>query len=55
MVIFIALSDAPEVVKKKVFSMYTDPNRTSADVPGKGGREFLSLFIMIYLMIMLKR
>lgn len=32
---FIALSDSPEEVKKKVFSMYTDPNRVSADVPGK--------------------
>jgi tryptophanyl-tRNA synthetase len=31
---FIALSDAPEAVNKKVNSMYTDPNRTSADVPG---------------------
>ena len=32
---FISLSDEPEVVKKKVFSMYTDPNRVRADVPGK--------------------
>ncbi|MFH1798551.1 MAG: tryptophan--tRNA ligase [Candidatus Omnitrophota bacterium] len=32
---FISLSDSPEVVKKKVYSMYTDPNRTSADIPGK--------------------
>ena len=32
---FIALSDTKEVVKKKVFSMYTDPARTSADIPGK--------------------
>ncbi len=32
---FIALSDSPDDVKKKVFSMYTDPNRVSADVPGK--------------------
>ncbi len=31
----ISLSDTPEVVKKKVFSMYTDPNRVRADVPGK--------------------
>jgi len=31
---FISLVDTPEVVKKKVFSMYTDPNRVSADVPG---------------------
>ena len=32
---FISLSDPASVVKKKVFSMYTDPNRVSADVPGK--------------------
>ena len=32
---FIALSDSPDDVKKKVFSMYTDPNRVSADIPGK--------------------
>ncbi len=32
---FISLSDEAEVVKKKVFSMYTDPNRVRADVPGK--------------------
>ncbi len=31
---FIALSDPPEAVNKKVNSMYTDPNRVSADVPG---------------------
>jgi tryptophanyl-tRNA synthetase len=31
---FIALSDSPDVVKKKVSSMYTDPNRIRADVPG---------------------
>lgn len=32
---FIALSESSEEVKKKVFSMYTDPNRTRADIPGK--------------------
>ena len=32
---FISLSDPPDIVKKKVFSMYTDPNRTRADIPGK--------------------
>jgi tryptophanyl-tRNA synthetase len=32
---FISLSDTPEAVKKKVFSMYTDPNRVRADIPGK--------------------
>src|SRR5207249_4199751 len=31
----IYLSDSPEEVEKKVMSMYTDPNRISADVPGK--------------------
>ncbi len=31
----IALADSAEAVRKKVFSMYTDPNRVSADVPGK--------------------
>lgn len=31
---FILLSDTPDEVRKKVFSMYTDPNRTSADIPG---------------------
>jgi len=31
---FISLSDTPKEVKKKVFSMYTDPNRTRADIPG---------------------
>jgi tryptophanyl-tRNA synthetase len=31
---FISLSDEPAVVKKKVYSMYTDPNRVRADVPG---------------------
>ncbi len=30
----INLSDSQEVVKKKVFSMYTDPKRTRADIPG---------------------
>ncbi len=30
----INLSDSPEVIKKKVFSMYTDPKRTRADIPG---------------------
>jgi len=29
------LSDDAETVRKKVFSMYTDPNRVSADVPGR--------------------
>jgi tryptophanyl-tRNA synthetase len=32
---FISLSDTKEEVRKKVFSMYTDPNRVRADVPGK--------------------
>ncbi len=32
---FIALSDTPEAVSKKVHSMYTDPARTRADIPGK--------------------
>ncbi len=31
---FIALSDSPDEVKKKVYSMYTDPKRVSADIPG---------------------
>ena len=31
----IFLSDSPETVRKKVFSMYTDPNRVRADIPGK--------------------
>ncbi|MBS1271018.1 MAG: Tryptophan--tRNA ligase 2 [Candidatus Marinimicrobia bacterium] len=31
----IFLSDDGDTVRKKVFSMYTDPNRVSADVPGK--------------------
>ncbi|MCF7805894.1 MAG: tryptophan--tRNA ligase [Candidatus Marinimicrobia bacterium] len=31
----IFLSDDEETVRKKVFSTYTDPNRTSADVPGR--------------------
>ncbi len=31
----IFLSDDAKTVRKKVFSMYTDPNRISADVPGK--------------------
>ena len=31
---FILLSDTKEVVRKKVFSMYTDPARTRADIPG---------------------
>lgn len=31
----IFLSDDEKTVEKKVMSMYTDPNRTSADVPGK--------------------
>ncbi len=30
----IYLSEEPAAVKKKVMSMYTDPNRVSADVPG---------------------
>lgn len=32
---FIALSDEAATVKKKVRSMYTDPNRIRADIPGK--------------------
>jgi tryptophanyl-tRNA synthetase len=28
------LADEPDVVRRKVMRMYTDPNRTSADVPG---------------------
>ena len=31
----IYLSDPEKVVKKKVMKMFTDPNRTSADIPGK--------------------
>jgi len=31
----IFLSDSPIVVEEKVMGMYTDPNRTSADVPGR--------------------
>lgn len=31
----IFLSDDAKTVRKKVFGMYTDPNRISADVPGK--------------------
>ena len=31
----IYLSDSEEIVKNKVMKMYTDPNRTSADIPGK--------------------
>jgi tryptophanyl-tRNA synthetase len=31
----IYLSDDTKTVQKKVFSMYTDPNRISADVPGR--------------------
>jgi len=32
---FILLSESPEAIKKKVYSMYTDPKRTRADIPGK--------------------
>ena len=31
----IMLSDDEKTVKKKVRGMYTDPNRVSADIPGK--------------------
>ena len=31
---FISISDSPEVVDKKVRSMYTDPKRVRADIPG---------------------
>ncbi|MBL7072790.1 MAG: tryptophan--tRNA ligase [Candidatus Omnitrophica bacterium] len=31
---FILLSDSMEEIKKKVYSMYTDPKRTRADIPG---------------------
>ena len=31
----IFLSDSPAVVEEKVMEMYTDPNRTSVDVPGE--------------------
>jgi tryptophanyl-tRNA synthetase len=31
----IYLSDDAKIVRKKVFGMYTDPNRISADVPGR--------------------
>ncbi len=31
----ILLSDDAKAVRKKVFSMYTDPNRISADIPGR--------------------
>jgi len=39
---FIALADTPEVVRKKVMSMYTDPKRVRADIPGtvKGNPVF---------------
>ena len=30
----ILLSDDEKIVRKKVFSMYTDPKRVSADIPG---------------------
>lgn len=30
----ILLSDDPATVRRRVFSMYTDPNRVSADIPG---------------------
>lgn len=32
---FISLSDPEAIVKKKVFSMYTDPARVRSDIPGK--------------------
>lgn len=32
---FIALSDDKDTVNKKVYSMYTDPDRVRADIPGK--------------------
>ncbi|MCK4852361.1 MAG: tryptophan--tRNA ligase, partial [Candidatus Omnitrophica bacterium] len=32
---FIALSDGPDIVRKKVYSMYTDPNRVRSDIPGR--------------------
>ncbi len=32
---FILLSDDEKTVKEKVFSMYTDPDRVRADIPGK--------------------
>ena len=32
---FISLADDPDTVNKKVYSMYTDPNRIRADIPGK--------------------
>ncbi|RKY43256.1 MAG: tryptophan--tRNA ligase [Candidatus Makaraimicrobium thalassicum] len=40
---FISLSDSRETVRKKVHSMYTDPKRTRADVPGrvKGNPVFI--------------
>ncbi|MCK5451096.1 MAG: tryptophan--tRNA ligase [Candidatus Omnitrophica bacterium] len=40
---FISLSDEADVVKKKVFSMYTDPKRIRADIPGnvKGNPVFI--------------
>jgi tryptophanyl-tRNA synthetase len=31
----IFLADSPEIIHQKVMGMYTDPNRTRADVPGK--------------------
>ncbi len=31
----ILLSDDPETVRRKVFKMYTDPNRVRADIPGR--------------------
>lgn len=31
---FILLSDSVELVRKKVYGMYTDPSRTRADIPG---------------------
>ena len=32
---YIALSDGVDTVRKKVYSMYTDPDRVRADIPGK--------------------
>jgi tryptophanyl-tRNA synthetase len=41
----IFLSDSPQDVERKVMSMYTDPNRTSADIPGnvEGNPVFIYL------------
>jgi tryptophanyl-tRNA synthetase len=44
----IELSDSPEVVRKKVMRMFTDPNRIRADMPGETVNNPLFIYLRAF-------